>query len=188
MKLVLTVVAAAFFATTSAVSAATFQIDGLLSNYGASLVHSQYRNGDMSGYTLARFDERVRSGGTWDSDTGEIRFAGSLNDGDIRYRASGNVNTDGGGYLRFLFRVGEERIRRVFRFDGDLDMGPYNSVANRVISLWGDTGRCSRESREQCMGVDLRIAVSPSEVPLPASALLLLGGLGAFAGMRRKKS
>ena len=173
MKLLLTMVATAFIATTSAVSAATYQIDNLLSNYGASVVHSQYRNGDMSGSIIARFDQRVRSGGTWDSDSGDIMFAGSLNRGDVRYRARGNIDTDGGGYLRFLFRVGEERIRRVFHFDGDLDMGPFNSVSNRVISLWGDTGRCSRESREQCMGVDLRIAISPSEVPLPASALLL---------------
>ena len=193
MKRMLTMVAALFLATTSAASAATYKVDGLINDsydgFRSSLIHSQRYKGDMSGYPVAHFDERVRDGGTWDTETGKIRFRGSLHQGMIRYRARGYINENGGGHLRFLFRMGRERMRLVFKFDGDLNMGPANSFDGEVISLWGDTGKCSKRRYMQCFGTDLRIGVSevPSEVPLPASALLLLGGVGAFAGLRRKK-
>lgn len=184
--------AAAILATATAASAATYNVDGLINasydGFRSSVVHSQDYNGDMSGNIIAEFDQAVTPGGTWE-DNGDISFSGSLENGEFQYSASGNIDTSGGGFLSILFSEAYKVITYTFNFDGDLAMGPANSFADGVINLWGDTGTCGQESREGCFGIDLRIAVTEatSEVPLPASALLLLGGLGAIARMRRKK-
>ena len=187
MKHLLKLSAAAIIAMTAAASAATYTVDGLINDsydgFRSSLIHAQDYNGDMSGTEVAGFDETAS--GMWDSTSESISFYGSLESGSIAYKAAGSIDENGGGYLDFVFGSVYQAAR--FTFDGDLAMGPANSVANGIISLWGETGDCG-QGEGSCLGIDLRIAVSPSEVPLPASALLLLGGLGGLSVLRRKKS
>lgn len=197
MKHLLKLSAVAMVATAATASAATYNVDGLINasydGFRSSVVHKQDYNGDMSGSIVAEFDESVSAGGTWEDD-GDISFSGSLENGSYKYSASGNIDSSGGGFLSIMFSTVYHAVTYVFNFDGDLAMGPANSFADGVINLWGDTGTCSHSyssyRQSHCYGIDLRIAVTetPSEVPLPASALLLLGGVGAFAGLRRKKN
>ena len=191
----------------SAAQAATYSVDGLL-NYSAngfttSVVHSQDANGDMSGSVFGTFSPSVAPGGIWQMN-GDIAFSGTIL--GVDYAVTGNIDTSGGGSLSFDFdqtdsfslsgmatkdayRAAFFASDHTFNFDGSLAMGPANSFDGNIISLWGDTGTCSSSdpatSTGTCYGIDLRIAVS--EIPLPASALLLgvaLGGLSAFRRSR----
>ncbi|MEL7344001.1 MAG: VPLPA-CTERM sorting domain-containing protein [Pseudomonadota bacterium] len=181
-----TMVIAAAAATVlgGAVSASTYTIDGLINisefGFGSSLIHEQDYDNDMSGSTVAYFDEAAS--GTWMHD-GSIEFTGTWN--GFGYTATGNIDqTTAGGDLTFDFESGSQFDMLTFYFDGDLDMGLPNSFDGQTIFLWGGTNTCA--TTDTCYGTDLRISVS--QVPVPASALLLLGGLGAFAAVRRKTS
>lgn len=69
---------------------------------------------------------------------------------------------------------------------------PANGTDFSFLSLWGDTGNYGNCELETCIGADLRFEMTEiPPVPLPASFLLLLGGLGglgAVSRMRRKSS
>lgn len=192
-KLVLSLVAAAF-AMTGAASAATYDVLGLINKsadgFTSSLVHSQKHNMDMSGYNLGWFSEHAS--GKWVD--GKIGFTGKWRGGD--YKALGYINEHtGAGKITFNFEkwLG---VKTFYFKDADFGGGPANGFKDHVISLWGSTNTCWKNWRGHnkgtCYGIDLRIKVGSSgggaEIPLPASAFLLLGGLGAMGIARRKKA
>ena len=192
MKFISLAIVAVFACLSSAASAATYQIDNLISGGGYSVVHDMY---DWS-YTYTYLQEEVGAGGTWEDD-GDISFTGSAWDvdyGGLSYSASGNLDQDTvGGWLTFNFATAWGNWIETFHFAeavySDDPSGP-NGFYNNVITLWGDNHCGTYGYEDNCFhyGMDLKIAVSsPSEVPLPASTLLLLGGMGAFAGLRRKR-
>ncbi len=172
-------------AMTAAANAATYQIDGLINiseyGFGSSLIHEQQANGDMSGAPVAYFSETVDAGGIWEH-SGAISFSGMWN--GYGYSAEGHLDQATAiGSITFNFAGGAQFDELTFNFEA-LDMGLPNSFDGSTAYLWGETGTCSATTDSSCYGTDLRISVS--EVPLPASLLLMLGGLGTLAASRRK--
>ncbi len=180
----LAMAAAAATTMAGAATASTYTVDGLTNitayGFGSSLIHTQADDSDMSGVTKGYFSEAAS--GSWMHD-GSIEFAGTW--AGYTYDAFGTIDQEtAGGDLTFEFKGNPYFDTLTFYFDGALDMGLPNSFDGDTIFLWGGTNTCAET--QTCYGVDLRIEVS--EVPIPASALLLLGGLGAFAAVRRKKA
>ena len=192
MKKLLSALAVAFTCMTGAASAATYQVDNLINGGGYSVVHDI----DYSwGYVFTEFDTTVDDGGLWE-DNGDIAFSGTASDvdfGDLTYTAYGNINQASvSGWITFDFVLesGSHWVETFYFADMDYYPDPSgpNGFYDGVITLWGDNKCDYYDENGKCCyhyGVDLKIAVS--EVPLPASSLLLLGGMGAFAALRRKR-
>ncbi len=171
----------------SVASAATYKVHSIINDnydgFRSSLIHSQRYDGDMSGSWVAGFYSGVKDGGTW-AHNGDLNFAGKIYTYSSKYyyKASGNIDKSGGGYLNFVFKNMYKTIEKTFYFDGNLAMGPANSYKDGVISLWGDTRSCQTG---HCLGMDLRVKVSA--VPLPASLGFLAFGAAGLFGLRRFK-
>jgi len=115
------------------------------------------------------------------------------------------------GYLDIVFTGVANIVDGTYRFtfadwlmDGSGAPNSFDS-ANDWISLWGDLDNdgiagydytmrsCSPRYNQAigqgqlstCLGADLRLQLTPSPVPLPAGLVLMLTGLGGFAGLRR---
>lgn len=87
------------------------------------------------------------------------------------------------------YSVGDFLLGQVSGPNGDYAVQEWTHVAATFVV---DTGGLfdlsfAATGRQDTLG-GLIDTVSLSEVPVPASALLLLGGLGAFGAMRRKKA
>ncbi len=215
MKLKHIISAAAFTATmvASSAQAITLDLTSMLnfteSSFRTSLVHDQNGNpNNMSGSTIAMFDSFLT--GAYDSDTGNIAFSGSY-DGGASYTASGNLSLSASrtngvfGDIVFDFAGGAldgESLSFNFldqTFNGDANQfasgnagGAYAGV--NFIGLWGSSCSGAVSSAPTCYGMDLRIehdgGPNGGAVPLPASAFLLLAGLGGLGATRklRKKA
>jgi len=134
--------------------------------------------------------------------TGVLALNNSLTSGSL---------TGISGYLDIVFSGATNIVDGSYHFlFDDWLMGgtgapnSYDS-ANNWISLWGDIDQdgdgvydyqmlnCSptynasigQGPQSTCIGADLRFQVSPAVVPLPAGIVLMLTGLGGFAGLRR---
>ena len=197
--------------------AATFDITEILSftdgGFRSSLIHDQ-TSGRMSGGNVADVDSTV-TGGTYDDVTGVISFIGSISKGGLSstFTAIGNLaasltRTDGvHGNINFTFTgdlLGGKSLNFLFEDQTYTSGGQPNGLASNgtsdFIALWGDLGnygQCATQRVAVCdqYGIDLRIAYEPGGggsgvVPLPASALLLLAGIGSLGATRklRKKA
>ena len=190
MKKLLTALAVAFTCVAGTASAATYQIDNLINGGGYSIIHSMYNWSK----TYTYLHEEVNPGGTWEDD-GDISFGGSAWDvdyGKMTYSAHGNIDQSTiSGWITFDFTTWWGNWVETFHF-ADTDYyddpsGP-NGFHNGVITLWGDN-KCDYydENGKCCFHYGMDIKIEVSEVPLPASSLLLIGGMGAFAALRRKR-
>lgn len=213
-KTALSVAAALLTATAVPASAAVFDItsieDGSQGGFGFSLFHDQ-KNSRMNGDMIEDPDaSTLVAGGQWDNGTGSIGFSfGLIGGGTVT--AMGQIDfggTDFTGSDSINYKAVGGTINMTFSGAGNIADGVYvmnfmygqqgGSIANGAaedfsfLNLWGDHdwGNCGND----CFGVDLRLGLSENvpanPVPLPASALLLMGGLGGLGAVRklRKKS
>lgn len=134
--------------------------------------------------------------------TGVLNLNNSLTSGSL---------TGVSGYLDIAFSGATNIVDGSYHFVfADWLMGgtgapnSYDS-ANNWLSLWGDLDNdnvagydyrmldcsptynpsISSGQLSTCLGADLRIQLTPSTVPLPAGLVLMLTGLGGFAGLRK---
>ncbi len=213
LKHIITAAALATTMVASSAQAITLDLTSMLSfsesGFRTSLVHDQNGNaGNMSGSTIAMFDSFLT--GTYDSDTGAIAFSGAY-DGGSSYTASGNLSLSGSrtagvfGDILFDFTGGAldgeslsfNFLDQTFNDDANKfasgNAGGANAGLN-FIGLWGSSCSGAVSSAPTCYGIDLRIAhdggPNGATVPLPASAFLLLAGLGGLGATRklRKKA
>lgn len=199
--------------TAGSAGAATYNITAMLdgvdsaAGFGFSTIHSQ-SSGKMGGSIINNLNPSSFVVGTWNSISGAISFGANLFSGgsfsatgDIDTNALGAGTTTGvGGYIDMTFAgvVGIADNTYHFIFDDWLkNTAPnapngFNSATN-YISLWGDLGNYSsancggRLPAETCMGMDLRLALTPAAVPLPASILFLGAGIAGLFGTRHLK-
>lgn len=202
----------------SSASAAVLDLTEVLSfnanSFNSSMIHLQNK-GRMNGNNRVIFDvQSTISGGTFDTDTGDIEF-----DGSVKARRSGIVSafTATGsllssvdrlnglfGNISFNFTSGNWAGYSLdFIFDDETYKGgePNGFVSDGVknhIALWGETETYRKKGRwycknniGKCHGLDLRISYEENDgdaggvVPLPASFGFLLAGMGGF-GFARK--
>ena len=210
MKRFLKIVPMALMLSAGAVSAKTYNITGVIdttaNGFGSSVFHEQ-NHGQMSGSAV---DDPLNASGTWNSDTGAISFSmdlaaggsvavtGNLLVNDGRTSSQGFTGVYTSSPLQFAFSAASQFGETIMNFSfADVFHNPEaNGIKDGVISLWGDNGvfdtaqygkwNLCKYSSYNCVGTDLRLEIAA--VPLPASMLLLLGGIGGLAGMRRFKS
>lgn len=208
------VVPLALMLSAGAASAKTYNItgviDGVANGFGSSLFHDQY-GGRMSG---SEVDDPLNASGTWNSHTGAINFTMDLEQGgsvtvtgnllvnESRISSIGSTGVYTASPLQFAFSAASQFGATIMNFSfADVFHNPEaNGVKDGVISLWGDNGVFNEAQYQygsysynkcgyngyNCLGTDLRLQIAA--VPLPASMLLLLGGIGGLAGLRRFKS
>lgn len=191
----------------SGAQAATFDITEILSftsgGFRSSLIHDQTK-GRMNGNEVADVDSAV-TGGTFNDVTGAISFMGSISNGALSstFTAIGNLaasltRTDGvHGNINFTFTgdlLDGKSLNFLFEDQTYTSGGQPNGLASNgtsdFIALWGDLGNYNQCTQCDQYGIDLRIAYEPADgspgvVPLPASGVLLLAGLGGL-GVTRK--
>lgn len=202
----------------SSASAAVLDLTEVLSfdanSFSSSMIHLQNK-GRMNGNNRVIFDvQSAISGGTFDTDTGAIKFDGSVfarRSGIVSaFTATGSLlssvsRTNGlFGNIKFDFTSGNWAGYSLdFIFDDETYAGgePNGFASNGVqnyIALWGDTNAYRTMGRKycknnigRCHGLDLRIAYEENDgdaggvVPLPASFGFLLAGMGGL-GFARK--
>lgn len=200
----------------SSASAAVLDLTEILSfnsgGFNSSMIHYQNK-GRMNGKVPADVENTI-SGGTFDTDTGAIKFDGSIkfrSDNSVSaFSATGSLMDSLGranglfGNISFSFTSGKWAGKVLdFIFDdatyttGGEPNGYVTGGAQNYIALWGDTstyrdkgGRYCKYKIGKCHGLDLRIAYEDNGggggvVPLPASFGFLLAGVGGF-GFARK--
>ncbi|MFV2054177.1 VPLPA-CTERM sorting domain-containing protein [Aliiroseovarius sp. YM-037] len=194
-----------FIALAPAANAATYDINGVLdysaNGFRTSLFHSQ-TCGRMCGYEV---EDPTSATGTWDSVTGALSATMNLLHGGYVSITGNLLMSDRGdsslGFqglytdtpLSFAFSPDSQygATTMGFSFMDRWHNGEANGLGNGMISLWGDNGNWSqqncRQQGSECVGVDLRLQVSPAPVPLPGSIGFLMAGMGGFAYLRRKK-
>lgn len=194
-------VAASTIMIAGAAQAATYNITEILSytdnGFGSSLIHDQ-TNGTMSGGVVANFDSVVS--GTYDTVTDIIQFSGTISLGGLSstFDAFGTLEDSPGrtdglfGSITFTF-LGDLLDGLMLPFDfadqtftsGGEPNGFASNGTNDFIALWGDNGQFGGNqcAGGTCLGMDLRLAIEP--VPLPATGLLLLAGIGGLGAARR---
>ena len=200
----------AFIAFNGQAQAKTYNIDGFLdysaNGFGSSMFHAQDRS-RMCCSTVADYGA-MHAGGTWDSVTGDVSFGFDVVNGGtasvtgklfqsalVSTARTSMIGYDGiFGHLTMTFTnayyFGSQTL--TFYFE---DMFFNNKEPNGTnwehVSLWGDlrpngaNSACS-PNPDYCVGTDIRLAIS--EVPLPGSAVLLLGGLIGLGATRATKA
>ena len=214
IKTIIAAAFTAVFTTTGAhavpldlVAMLNFNQDGMVS----SLIHDQ--NGDpnnMSGATVATFGapltgsfdvggagnniafKGVYSGGTYEAE-GRLELSGSRMNGlfgDILFKFTGGLFDGQGISFNFLDKTFNPDANKF----GSGNAGTAYEGLN-FVGLWGSS--CSGRDDDQvllravpkCYGIDLRIQhdgdPDGGSIPLPASAFLLLAGIGGL-GVSRK--
>lgn len=209
-KQMLKIVPVALMLSAGAAAAKTYTITGVIdtvaNGFGSSVFHNQ-NSAQMNGGAV---DDPLNASGTWNSNTGAIDFTMDLAEGGsvtvtgnllvnaARTSSIGSTGVYTDSPLQFAFSAASQFGETIMNFSfADVFHNPEaNGVNDGVISLWGDNGvydqaqygkwNLCRWSRYNCVGTDLRLEIAA--VPLPASMLLLLGGVGGLAGLRRVKT
>jgi hypothetical protein len=202
MKKIILILISLFISTVA--SAATWNVSNVLhgvdSGFGYSGLHDASGANVMSGPELAKI---TSASGTYDDTSGAVNFLFSLDNGDS-LGLIGNLLFNGAGLLNsnsFLAYTGLNNLSGIsstgnFGFktgdvccSGSYDPNSFKPTPNNLnfLTLWGADGFDNGDYISSTVGMDFRLALTPSAVPLPAAIWLFAPAMGII-GMRRKKA
>ncbi|MEL6481794.1 MAG: VPLPA-CTERM sorting domain-containing protein [Pseudomonadota bacterium] len=120
---------------------------------------------------------------------------GSVSDGDpdfflVENAFAGGITTvelfDNFAFGGVDFTITDSNFAGNFGSGSVSNAGPTSAQASFTVPLNGMFGIILTATNAQSFGEGYSLSISTSEVPLPASGALLLGGAAAFAALRRR--
>lgn len=205
MKILL-LITVSFFS--SLASATSWNINSVLSGsdggFGFSSLHNASGANVMSG---AKFEDITGATGTYDDVSGATNFVFSLSN-NTSFNLVGNLLFDNAGWLAnnsalaytgltlpstgtasngsFGFKLGDVCC------SGAHDPNSFQTSTGNLkyLTLWGADGFNANSGTysNSTVGMDFRLELAPSAVPLPAAVWLFSSALLGLVGVRRKKS
>lgn len=203
MKKIMSIVVSLFIST--AASAATWNVDRVISGvdggFGFSSLHDASGSNVMSGSVLTNV---TGASGTYNDVTGAANFTFLLSNGDS-LGLQGNLFFNNAGWLSTNSSLAYTGLNTL---TGIASSGSFGYMAGDVccsgqydpnsfmptpfnlnyLTLWGadgfdtNTGTYANSS----IGMDFRLELTPSAVPLPAAVWMFAPVMG-FLGLRKKK-